>query len=290
MLQERILKLMPVVLNENLPQEILNEAVNKYSPPLSSASKGILKGLTPERLNAIMPQLVGAEADSQGFLAKVDDYYADLSIDVPAEGVEIDMSITITKDASGKEIPFPANPKDYVIGSVILQDRNIAKTQDEFENIDFYRYKVIDLGEELKKKQAQTEATNKAYVLYGKLMTEENTDLLKQGLIVSKDSLGLNVYEIEHSTKLEVTGQVQRLLNEKPDVFLSVFSNTDYLEDKSFVLRCLEYGVLNIIGSDIYHIDQKLAGTVDETVKVLKADSALKATLISKEAVAKEML
>lgn len=288
----RIIKLVPIQTNELLPAAIKAEAVNSYAPPLDTVSRQILRGIKPESIPIIFPRIIGVSADSPNFLEKVEEWYNELTVKVPADGRDFEMGIEDTPvEVAGRSIKYPINCEEFVIGSIISNDNNIAKTVEQIENGNLYRYKLIDIAKEKERKEQETVLSLDAMTVVTRLaVSDEFVPVIKQGLIINKVALNLSLKEVDAMSNIEAKGALQLLLNKNPKAVIETYKNNDLLEDIAIVHKLMESGTLRMIGTDIYHLDDKVAPNIKEAALVLRDDTGFKETLLSKHSAAMDLV
>jgi hypothetical protein len=289
----RVVKLVPIHANELLPKAIRDESVNSYSPPIDSVTRGIVRGIPPDMTQALFPRIIGVGVSSPNFVEKVEEWYNELTIKVPADGRDFDMSVAEfpVDNGTGAMTRFPTNPEEYVIGSILLKDKNIAKSEEDIENGSFYRYKLVDLAQEKKRKEAETSLSIKSMAVVAKYsITDEYMAVVRQGLIINKVALDLSLSEINAMSNIEAKGALQLLHTKNPQLVLDTFENNDLLEDISIVHQLLESETLRLVGTDLYHIDDKIGNNIREAAMVIRNDSGFKQVLLSKHKNALELV
>ena len=109
------------VLYENplLPQGIKEESTITYSGGIKRATRGVLKGLSEDEEQIMLPPIIGVSATDSAFRQRADAYWADFIVAVPFDGLELDGSYEVKENRK-----FPSNFEHYVLINMMLNDDN----------------------------------------------------------------------------------------------------------------------------------------------------------------------
>jgi hypothetical protein len=268
----KVLKVFPIPQNDLIPTQILEESKYPYSPPLSDDGT-VLKGLMFEEVQHIFKKILSGQATDQDYYKKIEDYYIEISYDIPLSGRKIDMSFTTGQDG----LKNYRNPKDYIIGSCMLSDNGVDTKSEGIDNRNFYRFYTVDIEAKKKKEENDTTQYNEAMIIFGKLLADKETNLpiFKNAVIELKDLLGITAYEVDKKSFLELSGTLSVFMQKNPTRFIEIFKDTTHLERRALIHKALDYGILKVIGTNIFYDEIPLGNTVDDAINVLSSDSKL---------------
>ena len=108
--------------NTNIPQELLEEATRRIGSAFNSSGEPI-KGLTFDEEKLILPRLLGIQQSDPSYYKRSSDYFLNLGIAVPKEGVTLEVgtddngcfSIAISPHHSMNLINNKPFPQDSIL-------------------------------------------------------------------------------------------------------------------------------------------------------------------------------
>lgn len=267
---------------KNIPKEIQPEVVRKISPQWKrNGQKDLTRGLTTEQEVLIMPNLIGVQPNDPNWTFKVRDFWADYSLVVTENGVELDISTKKVKykDSNGneKEIDFPNNIEDYMAYQICLQSGLVAKSESDMNNLDSFSYIMIDKAVEQEKIKSEFEYLSKADIAFSKLISKftENESTIDWILELLKEKSDPTIFTMSGTDK-------QMLLRTKKEKdakkFLKIVADPE-LENKALIAILLTNSIITKEGNDYYFIDDKIGSEV-AMINYLK--DPLKSTSVGK--------
>lgn len=258
-------------------KDILDEANMALGSFIDRVTNKPYRALDPTEEKYIMPALVGVEYGSTDFYNKVEEYYADMHENIPAEGkvLNIGGSKRVVKNIAGQDetIFIPDSPVDWIIYRHCLEYFKVAKSNSEkdLQERDGAQYYISDTAfedtEKFETVKLKQEANKKFLDLtYGDKVAESNKETLGFIFRLTKASHLKTVKDIRDVTGKVDIGKLVTILNTVVEKDPTLFINTaqdDLLEYKSLLYRAVECGVLNKIGNS-YFDNQEEIGTNDE--------------------------
>lgn len=273
-------KISPVFVHK-FAKEYLDMTELTYNPPLSSKTRTIDVGLTIAETQKLFPQLLGVAASNEKFFEKVREFLVDLEWKIPAEGSNIKINV----DADG----MPDDIHAYLLYKSCTIDASVAKTPEEHKFADgkVYRYKLEDLKVIEKKEEEDYNKIKTAVVFYATLTNSAPTDetklpLIKQILTLNKEALVLGVDEIADMSKIKAEIELKKLLDKFPNKLIEAKANKDTLAILAQIELFYYNNLISLEGDAVYCDGIKVASNRAALVGVLKSDSTLYSTLMSR--------
>lgn len=233
-----------------IPNDIYEGSKRKIGATLTRSGE-INTGITLKEQKEWLPDLVGISADSNTFFTEVKKFYANLTIEVPAE-------LEIGKDEDGEFI----NKLDYlkyrfaVVNPSVAEDRAGADASAR-NNVLYYLHDTVKEKEE---RFSIMQLEKQAYKEFIKV--SDNVATVSQILQV----LGVDV---RHLSKEDRELALEVAAKKDPVRFIEVVKDKN-LETKAFVQDCLTAEVLRKVGNTILDGDFPLGTTMEEAVLYLK--------------------
>lgn len=227
----------------------------------------VAKGITQEEMLRWMPEVLNMSVTDNRFYDEVREFFNSLSVEVPIAGVELEVGTL--------ENGEPINKMDYIKYKFVLANPKTAPDEDTMKKSLKYQYFIYDPKRKLHEDSAALALRKEAYKTFLVLSTEKD----KMDMVMV--NLGINIKNKSQDVK-EI--ELEKFCNEHPADFLKTASDPK-LKTKSFILNCLDAGILRRAGSAILNGDDTLGLDMDEAVAKLdsKANSdtlsALKARL-----------
>lgn len=257
----------PVPKLSGLPFEIQRENPLAYSPGFKYGSTSVIKGITFEEQNQLLPNIIGISSNSPEFQSKVDEFYQEYTYPVPFDGVYIEMGV--------QENGQPINSKEYIFGKLLEEDNNVAKKQQDVDNPHFFKY-VLTYKEEEDKKEIQKYAKQKqADIEFVKLIADEaNINKIKFLVVINKDYFKETVLSLSNLNTLQLEERLKRFVNSNPEEFIKQVKNED-LQYLAFVHSALDINMFVQSGESIFYENEQIGINISNTADVLKKDSAM---------------
>lgn len=251
--------------NTRLPEEVY--ALSKRRIGAYSTANGVIKtGLTREEEEKILPFLLNVSPTSPEFLTRKEDYYNNITINVPIEGVELEVGL----DKKGN----PINPDHYVKYKFILDHPWVGKNKQELNHNSRKYFYIHDESLEKEKKAQSLEVRKRAYKEFIKLSSNE----AKVNMVITM--FGEDLSKMDEKEK-DLFLEHEATAN--PGRFLEIVTDSK-LEMKAFIKDCVSHEVLNMVGTSILEGDEVLGHSMEEAVIKLedKANSEILARLKAK--------
>jgi hypothetical protein len=257
----------------------------KIGSKYKRGTRDLLKGLTHAEEKALLPKLIGIDPNSQNWEEKVQNFYANLTINVPANPSEhllLDISMTDkVVEIDGEKVRIPKYPIEYIQYKQALVDSSVAKTKADRDNIGMFQFILEDESENKNKKVRKNEIDNQLSITYLKLVTEEN------GMFKQADKLnyvirlyGYNPIELSSDDKKiflsdKKNEAIKFCLDNEVEYteceFYKIVSDPN-LKDKAEILAFVEHGILVREGESFADADDQklvLGNSLEEAVKYM---------------------
>lgn len=233
----------------NLPDDVYVEAKRRIGSVFDSSGT-LLKGLSLDEQKRILPSVIGMSPTDQGWANRVRRFYAELTIEVPQNGVELNISM----DKDGE----PEVPLDYIKFRFAANHPHVAEEEDS--SISGTRYYFFDPKKDEEERVAETRVKKTAYKnLILVCEDEEKMDQVLKAMGVKTDGLTKDQKELE----LEV------LVDADPATFITTCEDKD-LEYISLINECIDKSVLRKVGNTYLFGDQEIGEGMSGAVKALK--------------------
>tara|TARA_R100000951_G_scaffold29053_4_gene24912 strand:- start:1219 stop:2013 length:795 start_codon:yes stop_codon:yes gene_type:complete len=230
----------------NLPNDLYVDAKRRLG---SVYLKGgdILKGLTIAEQKKWMPELLGISHTEAGWAKEVRKYFANLTVDVPAEGVTLNIAV----DEEGN----PINVGDYVKFRFAQAHPHVSDNPEGNKG----RYFISDPQKVEAEKVSDTRVRKDAYKQLILLSDDE-----EKGIVVLKASgkrtEGLTAQQIEIA--------LEDLLEADHKEFIRVCTDKN-VETVAFIWDCVEAGVLRKAGNTFLFGDEAIGDDMDGAIRFL---------------------
>ena len=238
----------------NLPDDVYVEAKRRIGSVFTKGGD-ILKGLTIAEQKRLLPEILGISPTEAGWAKMVRSYFANLTIDVPQEGVELDIST----DEEGN----PINVIDYIKWRFASEHPHVASE----ESINKGRYYISDPQ---KKEQEAVAVTRRRKDAYKQLiLLAEDND---RAILVLK-AFGVRTAELSEQ---QVELELETLLEANPNEFIRVCTDKN-LDTVALIWDCVEAGVLRKSGNTFLFGDEILGDDMEQAIRFLglKKNSAM---------------
>jgi len=238
----------------NLPDDVYAEAKRRIGSVFLKGGD-ILKGLTIAEQKRWLPEILGIAPTEAGWNKTVNNFYANLTVDVPPSGV----TLNIATDEEGN----PINVMDYVKFKFVAAHPHVSDN----ENGTAGRYFISDPQKEEAAAVSETRLGKDAYKQ--PILLSDDTD---RSILVLKAAgtrtQGLSEQQIEL--------ELEDMLEENPAEFIRICTDKN-LESVALIWDCVEAGVLRKAGNTFLFGDEALGGDLEETVRFLnmKKNSAM---------------
>ena len=231
----------------NLPDDVYVEAKRRIG---SVYLKGgdILKGLTIAEQKKWLPEILGISPTEAGWAKQVRAYFANLTIEVPTEGVTLNISL----DEEGN----PINVVDYIKFRFAMDHPHVSTDESSSKG----RYFISDPQKEEAAAVADTRLRKDAYKQL--ILLGDDND---RAILVLKAFGVLTAGLSEQQVELEL----EDLLEEDPNEFIRVCTDKD-LDSVALIWDCVEAGVLRKSGNTFLFGDEVLGEDMEQAIRFLK--------------------
>lgn len=249
-----------------LPKEIASTKENKISAQFEKDTSDTLRGLTFEEEKKYLPNVLGVTPDSQHWREATREYWANMVVIVPPEGLILNVDVHPSGHPKAGE---PENIQQYIMYRFIIKHGQVAKNKNAVE---WPKHKFYILDESIVKKE-QTEAfelrnrANKAFMF---LQSDKGLNKAEWVALCLRDKGERlpKVFEdlmmfIEAKKDLVVDGIAVGLTN-----FVKVV-NDENLEQKAMLYKLDAEGIIEKNGNS-YFFGGEVMGTEKEAVEWLK--------------------
>lgn len=232
----------------NLPDDVYVEAKRRIG---SVYLKGgdILKGLTIAEQKKWLPEILGISPTEAGWAKQVRSYFANLTIEVPQEGVSLNISL----DEEGN----PINVTDYIKYRFALDHPHVS----EDENSSRGRYFISDPTKEEAAAVADTRLRKDAYKQL--ILLSDDND---RAILVLK-AAGVRTGDM---TPQQIELELEDMLEDDPKEFIRICTDKD-LDTVALIWDCVECGVLRKSGNTFLFGDEVLGDDMEQAIRFLKA-------------------
>ena len=249
-----------------VPSDVYKDSVTKIGSEWKADSRDIIRGLSHEEAVVILPSIIGVEPSSANWDETVKAYWADFTVRVPEEGLELN----IWEDDEG----FPAvrNAKDWITYKFCQKSSKVATSESERQNMPMYQYYIEDDKEILAAKAENLAVRKDAQKLFLQLFRKDKAgkiDGLKVNWVLEmykKHDSNLGNYGVMSSDEKEI--YLDGKLTEDPMLFKGIVED-DKLKDKAFISECVSKGLINHVGNAYYNGDEKMGDYMEETILYL---------------------
>lgn len=230
----------------NLPDDVYSEAKRRIG---SVYTKGgdILKGLTIAEQKRWLPEILGISPNEAGWAQMVRRYFANLTIEVPPTGVELNISV----DEEGN----PINVVDYIKWKFALGHPHVSTNEKGSAG----RYYISDPQKEEAAKVAAGRNKKDAYKAL--ILVSEDADKTVQVL----KAFGVRT---DGMTPAQLELALEAKVEENPTEFVRV-CNDKNLEMVAFIWDAIETGVLRKSGNTFLFGDEVLGDDMEQAIRFL---------------------
>ena len=210
---------------------------------------------TEQEEHKLMPKLVGVSATHAEWDSKLDEYWHNLLVSVPYEGLLLDVSTihTMADDRKGT----PRNYFDYVLHEYCLKYGEVANSIDDVSKSARIRAYLWNKEEQTKRENNVLQIKDEAIIK--RLQIQKDTAAVKDVLLLgNKPSNG---------SESELKLALAKFSEEEPSRFLEITRDTNIAE-KAQIERYIRVGfMLRLIGTTVITYDNvSIANDLDRTV------------------------
>lgn len=195
-------------------------------------------------------EYLGLESESKDVSFIIRDWWADLRVEVPTDGVVLNVSTDDEKK--------PINIKDYLVLQWATKHKFVGKDQQDMLNNPNKQFYIYDPDVEMKHQHNKVKIKRKAYEQF--ILIADDNDKIDLVLKVLTDS--------DPSTMSEIQKQnyIDQLIESDPAKFVSVVTDK-HIEVKALISDLVSYNIVTQMSNQYWWIDELLGNDIEETVK-----------------------
>lgn len=261
-----------------IPTEVYSSSSQKIGCGFIENTKDIMRGLSDIQEELILPKIIGVPYDHVNFIQKAQDFYCDLDVIVPIEGLRLNISTSTkkhkTNDGTEVGVELPKLPMDYIQYVRCLIHSEVAKNREALDTDPKYNFYIEDETLELKIKVDTLKVKNDAQYQYLQLVAEdkakENIEKITQILTVLKP---LHNKVVRGMSLEDKTILLDEVVTKHPEEFTKTATDK-HLVTKVLIEQGLEYKLIKVIGGTYFDRDdekQELGSTTDDFVTHLES-------------------
>ena len=242
------------------PNDLKNDVVAVIGSSMTSTG-AVATGLSFEEKKKWMPQILQVEEKDVKFRAEVDKWFTNLYINVPFEGVILDIST----DPDGE----PEVLVDYVKYKYCLAYPECSPTKEDGDKNDRVRFYIEDAEFELSQKTNKFQKTKLAMLELVKVTDSiVKTDWVLRALSIKYPAITGSITSISKLNKDQKDLKLKEVMDKDPDFFKSICTD-EHLEFKAEIESLVSSGIMQKIGNRYINGSDDL-GDMDATIAYLK--------------------
>lgn len=238
-----------------LPADMANTEEPRISAQFAKGSADTLRGLSPEEEKKYLPNILGVQPDSNSWRQETKDYWCNMSIIVPEEGLILNIDV----DSEGE----PENLQQWIQWKFISKHSWVAHNQKTcaWPTNKFY---IIDVEEVKKDQTEEFQVRNTAMRALMHLQSKENATKAKW----VAECLRKSDEKIVNMSQEDLIMFLDKKMSEDHVAFTKVVKDVD-LEQKALIMQLLTESVIEKNGNS-YFYGQEIMGTEKETIAYLR--------------------
>lgn len=258
-----------------LPKDVSSTKENRISAQFETGTADTLRGLTFEEEKKYLPNILGVTSDSQYWREQTREYWSNMSILVPSEGLILNIDVY---PEGHERAGQPENLAQYINYRFILKHGQVARNKNLLE---WPKHKFYILDESVvKEEQTQAfELRNKANKAFMFLQTEKGQGKLEWVALCLKDK-SERIPKAQSELLMFVEQKKDAIVDGAPvglKKFLSVV-NDDNLEQKALLYKLDSEGIIEKNGNS-YFFGGEVMGVEVEAIAWLKNPANSKSLL-----------
>lgn len=235
----------------HLPNRIVAEARKKLGSIYVSRSP--LRGLSQEDERKYLPEVLGIGADHSDFQKTVRRFWADFSIDVPHDGVVLDITTTDKNE--------PLHIDDWIKYQWAKKHRFVGDSKQDMQKDPLKAFYIYDPEVEVQKANSGLQDKKAAYKEFIRISSD--ADSIVRVLRVLGQSNPDNMSEAQRENMLA------QLMEDNPQKFLKISTDKD-LETRDLIFKMIEANVIRQIGPSYLYLETSIGDTLEETIQYIK--------------------
>lgn len=239
-----------------LPGDMANTEEPRISAQFAKGSADTLRGLNAEEEKQYLPDILGVQPDSPSWRQETKDYWCNMSIIVPEEGLILNIGL----DVEGK----PENVQQWMQWRFIMKHSWVSQNQKTcvWPTHKFY---IIDAVEVKKEQTTDFEVKNLALKAFMYLQAESNFNKAKW----VAECLRKSDEQIVNMSKNDLYMFLDKKMSEDHAAFTKIVKDED-LEQKALIMQLLSNNIIERNGNS-YFYGEEIMGTEKETIAYLKS-------------------
>jgi hypothetical protein len=238
------------VLN-HLPKEIRAGAKIKLGSLF--VDRQPLRGLTDKEEETLLKGIIDVPPGHEKWPEKTKDFWASLSVKVPFEGVELN----ITVDDSGE----PEERMQYIIYKWALKHRQVAINEEEMKEQTGKRFYIYDPEKDLLKRNEKVQVRKDADREFIKVSSDLDKMKVLARVLLNTDPNRMAELELENNLYDYKTSNPERFLK---------YCKDPNLEIQAEIEEMVEASVLRKIGNQIIFGDETIGEDMKDTITYFK--------------------
>jgi len=240
-------------------------------------------GLNDAEQRELLANIIGTSPTHQNWNKEVKEYYNNISVEVPYEGMELEIGFTYDDQQAAnnkdKGRRTPINISDYVLYRYCLVYSKVANNYEDINksaNISFY---ISDKALEEDREYDYTKDTNLAMSLYLQLLGDEtDMDNVLTVYHYGVEEMSLKVKTLELQKLSKSKGRTDDPTNAHVNKFIGICKDKT-LKHKAYIQRCINHGILKRIDNTdtiIYGDNDRIGSSMEAAVLFLTDEANAK--------------
>lgn len=238
------------VLN-HLPKEIRAGAKVKLGSLF--VDRQPLRGLSDKEEETLLRGIIDVPPGHEKWPEKTKDFWASLSVKVPFEGVEL--NITVAEDGE------PEERMQYIIYKWALKHRQVAINEEEMKEQNGKRFYIYDPEKDLLKRNEQVQVKKDADREFIKVSSDVDKMKVLARVLLNTDPNRMAELELENNLYDYKTSNPERFLK---------YCKDPNLEIQAEIEEMVENSVLRKIGNQIIFGDETIGEDMKDTITYFK--------------------
>lgn len=224
------------------------------------ATTAILRGLSTEQERYFASKLINKNPKDLGYDEAMTIFWAEYSVDVPKQGLNLDASYEIKDvmlDGERIKLEVPLYLDQYIKATYAKGANVVAFTEEERANPYLYNFIMTDLSIEKRKQVERFKIQNKADELYVDLVKSYNAEKPNEKIDHLLDCLKEPHEHFYSATPEDKLMRLKQLAASKAEDFIKLYEDAS-LEIKSLIFRLVQTRLLTVEGSIYFNGDISL--------------------------------
>lgn len=206
-----------------------------------------------EKDRLLLCEYLGLEPDEKDAGRVIRNWWADLRVEVPSDGVVLNLST----DAEGK----PVNIKDYLVHKWALKHKFVGENRSAMLDNTNKQFYIHDPDIEMEHQNNKVKIKKKAYEQF--ILISDNQEKIDLVLKVLTDS------NPDTMTEIQKQNYIDQLVEADPAKFVSVATDKN-IEIKALISDLVSENIITKMSNQYWWIDELLGNDMEETVKFFK--------------------